>query len=612
MGRNTKQAITLALLVVLTAITVSVWAEVHGVQAREATTSDQALIERSAEWARSDPERAVEVLGGLLQRQPPLSDRLLIEVHFNLGLAYYFKEFHTLAQSHYQSSLALLEQHPDRDSDALRALQIRLYNNLGVAHDLVRNHDQALAHYARALALEEQAGNVAGMAEVHNNISLVFYSLGQHEDALAALEQAQVLIDDEPSLLYGLVLQNQAINHAALDRHDLFVEASETALHIYEDIGAHLNQVQVLYNLVLDHFDRTQDLAAAQALIEAGMVLIEAHDLELQRAYFEMLQGRLVLGTGTPEAAPAQLEQAERAFADIGLGPENFPDPLYLAQIEAHTALGDTVGSLATVQRLRNAAIERDMAAQRRAVNELKTQLEFNEQQQLLQAQTIALQAKQVRANQLMFLAIVLTLLLVAGALHYRFRMRHLERIYALNRRALSRYRDMGRQLDREPDESAEENAQEQAHDASPQAAVSESGSTAASSRAQQWVYRKAEKLMQDDRVFRQSGLTVSELADQVKTSPRVLSESINQYAGQSFNEYVNKYRIVHAMMQLEDPQTHHYTIEQVLADSGFASRSGFYEAFKRESGMTPRQYRMMARRRQVGSGAEPALRSAG
>lgn len=602
MPPDSRRAIAFVLGLLMIMLSAWVLAEDRNDEPRPgAGDSDRMLIERSAGWARSDPELAVEVLGGLLQRQPPLTDRLLIEAHFYLGLAYYFQEFHSLALNHFQSSLALLEQHPDRDSEALRALQIRLHNNLGVTHDLLRNHDQARVQYARALALEEQAGNVAGMAEVHNNISLVYFSLGQHEDALAELERAQALIaGDEISLLHGLVLQNQAINYDAQARHELFLEASEAALQIYTDIGAHQNQVQVLYNLVVDHLDRTQDWAAAGALIEQGMALIETHKLGLHRAYFEMLHGRQMLANGVADAALAQLERAERAFAESGLGPEHFPDPLYLAQIEAHSALGDTAAVLATVQRLQDAATERDMAAQRRAVNELKTQLDFNVQQQLLQSQTIALQAKQVRANRLLFLAIVLALLLVAGWLHYRSRMRHLERIYALNRRALGRYRDLNRGTSPPPETKAP------CADADSSADPDEETATA-SNRAQEWVYLKAEQLMKVDRVFRQSGLTVSELAGQVKTSPRVLSESINHYAGCSFNEFVNKYRIIHAMMLLEDPSQNHLSIEQVLADSGFTSRSGFYAAFKRESGMTPREYRMMARRRQADPGAQAA-----
>lgn len=558
--------------------------------------NEEELIELGSMWMRSDPDRAIEVLSALLEREPPAADELRIQAYFHLGMAYYFKQFHVRSLVNLESALDLVERQPESYGEAQRDFRIRLHNNLGVIHDLLRNHDQAIQQYSLALDLETSRGNAVGMAEVHNNISLVYYSLGQHDDSLAELALAQALITEvDAPLLQGLVLQNQAINYQATGLFEEMMAAYEAAMGIYVEIDAHLNHSQMIYNLALDHLDRTQDLAAAEALIAEGLLLANRHDLVLQRAHLKLLDGRRLLQEGNIAAALDRFGEAEEGFVNSGLGFEHFPDAFYLNRIEAFSALGDRGSVMEAVGRMRRAASERDMAAQRLAVNQLKTELEFNENQNLLQARTIELRARQARANQLLFVTILLLTLLVAGALHYRTTIRNLKAVYALNQRELVRLR-----------EAREASGKEEGSEGRPrvespvEGEVSSGEGSTSSGRGQRWIYNKAERVMQQDAMFKQSGLTLAAFAEKLAVSPRMLSESINYFAEKSFNEYVNKYRILHAMTLLEQPQHSHLSVDQVVADCGFTSRSTFYAAFKRECSMTPRQYRMMAIRRQV------------
>ena len=70
------------------------------------------------------------------------------------------------------------------------------------------------------------------------------------------------------------------------------------------------------------------------------------------------------------------------------------------------------------------------------------------------------------------------------------------------------------------------------------------------------------------------------------------LSQIINQYAGNNFNDYINKLRVEASKKKLLDKQYDSYTIELIGLECGFKSKSNFYAAFKKHTGQTPNQFK--------------------
>jgi len=108
--------------------------------------------------------------------------------------------------------------------------------------------------------------------------------------------------------------------------------------------------------------------------------------------------------------------------------------------------------------------------------------------------------------------------------------------------------------------------------------------------RAKLWVFEAAERLMSDQKLYRQPTVTLTMLAKKLNVSTRCLSASIGHYAGQSFRDYVNTYRVSYVRKALRRPAPDRPPIAQVAIEAGFISPSTFYAAFKRQWGMTPRQ----------------------
>jgi len=57
------------------------------------------------------------------------------------------------------------------------------------------------------------------------------------------------------------------------------------------------------------------------------------------------------------------------------------------------------------------------------------------------------------------------------------------------------------------------------------------------------------------------------------------------------FRDFINSYRIRHALTLLDDFEKKNLTIESVAYESGFNNRTSFYNAFKKQTDKLPSAY---------------------
>ncbi len=105
------------------------------------------------------------------------------------------------------------------------------------------------------------------------------------------------------------------------------------------------------------------------------------------------------------------------------------------------------------------------------------------------------------------------------------------------------------------------------------------------------WVGR-LEALLQRDRVYLESELSLAQLSDRLGILPYQASELISRRYGEPFFDLINRHRVEEVKQRLEDPAYAHYSILGVALDCGFNSKSSFNAAFKKFTGFTPSQYR--------------------
>lgn len=85
--------------------------------------------------------------------------------------------------------------------------------------------------------------------------------------------------------------------------------------------------------------------------------------------------------------------------------------------------------------------------------------------------------------------------------------------------------------------------------------------------------------------------LSLRDLAKQIDIHPNHLSWLLNNSIGKNFNEFINQYRIEAFKSNAKAQENENLTIEGLAYESGFNSKTVFNTYFKRETGLTPRQF---------------------
>ncbi|MFZ6798453.1 helix-turn-helix domain-containing protein [Undibacterium sp. Di24W] len=100
------------------------------------------------------------------------------------------------------------------------------------------------------------------------------------------------------------------------------------------------------------------------------------------------------------------------------------------------------------------------------------------------------------------------------------------------------------------------------------------------------------EQFMITQQAFLDANLVMPKLAKMLGWSTPKLSQLLNDNLDQSFNDFVNSYRIEHAKTQLQGDTA--MKMEDLAERSGFNSLSTFYSAFKKHTQLTPAKYKTL------------------
>lgn len=95
---------------------------------------------------------------------------------------------------------------------------------------------------------------------------------------------------------------------------------------------------------------------------------------------------------------------------------------------------------------------------------------------------------------------------------------------------------------------------------------------------------------MDIEKVYKSDTLSLQSLSTEISVTPHILSQVVNEQLSKNFSDFINGYRVEESrkMLQEADEDT---SILQICYEVGFNSKSAFYRAFKKFTGMTPSQY---------------------
>ncbi|GAB3715476.1 hypothetical protein GCM10027592_56080 [Spirosoma flavus] len=99
-------------------------------------------------------------------------------------------------------------------------------------------------------------------------------------------------------------------------------------------------------------------------------------------------------------------------------------------------------------------------------------------------------------------------------------------------------------------------------------------------------------QIMDTEKPYLESDLSLPKLAQRINTSPHHLSQILNDRLGQNFFDWLATHRIAEAQILLNNPAINHLKIDEIAERVGYNSPSAFHTAFKRITDLTPAQFR--------------------
>lgn len=99
------------------------------------------------------------------------------------------------------------------------------------------------------------------------------------------------------------------------------------------------------------------------------------------------------------------------------------------------------------------------------------------------------------------------------------------------------------------------------------------------------------EDLMRDTAPFKDPDLNLAKLAERLEVAPHQLSQTINVSFRKSYSDYINHLRVEEVKRLLLSPESAGQKIATIAYESGFNSLSTFYSIFKKETGLSPKQF---------------------
>jgi len=97
--------------------------------------------------------------------------------------------------------------------------------------------------------------------------------------------------------------------------------------------------------------------------------------------------------------------------------------------------------------------------------------------------------------------------------------------------------------------------------------------------------------LMNENKMYLNPSITLNDMAQKLDIAPCYVSQIINESFQQNFRDFVNKYRIEESKHLLTH-NDQNFNILGIAQEAGFNSKSAFNSAFKKHTGITPKEFK--------------------
>jgi AraC-like DNA-binding protein len=97
--------------------------------------------------------------------------------------------------------------------------------------------------------------------------------------------------------------------------------------------------------------------------------------------------------------------------------------------------------------------------------------------------------------------------------------------------------------------------------------------------------------LINDDKIYENPTLTLSDVAKLLNTNTKVVSSVVNNGFQMNFNDFINHYRVEAVIEQLKNGEHNTKTLLGIALECGFNSKATFNRAFKKNTSFSPKEF---------------------
>lgn len=102
---------------------------------------------------------------------------------------------------------------------------------------------------------------------------------------------------------------------------------------------------------------------------------------------------------------------------------------------------------------------------------------------------------------------------------------------------------------------------------------------------------KKLSELISNDRLFENPRLTLLDVANALDTTTKNVSRIVNEGFEMNFNDFVNFHRIEAVKNRIKNGENRKSTLLGIALDFGFNSKATFNRAFKKSTGVSPKEF---------------------
>jgi tetratricopeptide (TPR) repeat protein len=103
-------------------------------------------------------------------------------------------------------------------------------------------------------------------------------------------------------------------------------------------------------------------------------------------------------------------------------------------------------------------------------------------------------------------------------------------------------------------------------------------------------IYQNIIHFLENDKIYTNPYLSIHDLSEKVGCNEKYVSSAISTCSKVNYSYLINSYRINEAKRLIYNNQFE--SLNEVMASSGFNSRTAFYTAFNKHTGMSPKQFK--------------------